>query len=159
MNDETLLGGGSYTCDKCGSTHHGSTIHACNRSYEYIDNGTKALMNVLKKFEYMTATEYMTTYNVVNRERNRDEIQYRIITLEEELNKLSESNSEFNSLTFTLHESQIKKLNKWKEKIKRKHREYGLFKYSFTPTGIGDIIKVKSDLTGKSINLTEEDKW
>jgi hypothetical protein len=29
MSDDMVLGGGYYTCEKCGFTHFGSTIHHC----------------------------------------------------------------------------------------------------------------------------------
>lgn len=61
--------------------------------------------------------------------------------------------------TFILDKKQLEKLNKWKESIKKKHREYGLYDYIFTPTGIGVSVKVKSHLTNEILCLTEVNKW
>lgn len=60
---------------------------------------------------------------------------------------------------FIVEESQVKKLNKWQAKIKKKHGEYGLYQYIFTPTGIGDIVEVYSELDKTKIDLTEVEKW
>lgn len=60
---------------------------------------------------------------------------------------------------FALSETEEKKLNEWKEKIKDLFGEYGLYDYTFTPTGIATIIKVKSHLTKTEIDLTDVDNW
>ncbi len=62
-------------------------------------------------------------------------------------------------MIFKLSPTQQKKLDKWKAKIRKEYGEWGSYRYEFTPTGIGDVIKVKSSLTGEKINLTEYDKW
>jgi hypothetical protein len=53
----------------------------------------------------------------------------------------------------------MKALKEWQEKIKDLHGEYGNYTYSFTPTGIGDVIKVKSHLTGLELDITDIDNW
>jgi len=60
---------------------------------------------------------------------------------------------------FNLNESQISKLEKWQSKIKKKFGNYGEFTYSFTPTGIGDIVKVYSNLLDETIDLSEYENW
>ena len=60
---------------------------------------------------------------------------------------------------FTISESEMKKLKEWQEKIKDLYGEYGNYTYSFTPTGIGDGIKVKSHLTGLELDITDVDSW
>ena len=64
-------------------------------------------------------------------------------------------------MTFELTESQIKKLNKWKEAIKTIYGEYGSFTYCFRPTGIGDAVTVESDLLGphQILDLTDVSNW
>jgi hypothetical protein len=62
-------------------------------------------------------------------------------------------------MEFKLNESQLAALKKWQVKIKKKHGEYGLFTYSFTPSGIGDTVRVKSHLTEKTLDLSEVEKW
>lgn len=62
-------------------------------------------------------------------------------------------------MKFELDEDQLKKLKVWQAKIKKKHGQYGVFEYRFTPTGIGDCVEVYSKLTGKTIDLTDVDKW
>jgi len=63
------------------------------------------------------------------------------------------------SKTFTISGEEIKKLKEWQEKIKGLYGEYGEYTYSFTPTGIGDVIKVKSHLTGLELDITDVDSW
>jgi hypothetical protein len=63
------------------------------------------------------------------------------------------------SKTFTISGEEIKKLKEWQEKIKDLYGEYGNYTYSFTPTGIGDVIKVKSHLTGLELDITDIDNW
>ena len=60
---------------------------------------------------------------------------------------------------FTLTDSEEKKLKEWQEKIKDLYGEYGNYTFSFTPTGIGDVIKVKSHLTGLELDITDIDNW
>lgn len=60
---------------------------------------------------------------------------------------------------FTLTEPEEKKLKEWQEKIKDLYGEYGNYTFSFTPTGIGDVIKVKSHLTGLELDITDIDNW
>jgi hypothetical protein len=60
---------------------------------------------------------------------------------------------------FEIPASQVEKLEKWKEKIKKKHGEYGTFTYSFTPVGMGVGIKVKSRLTKKKLDLSDVEHW
>ncbi len=62
-------------------------------------------------------------------------------------------------MKFELEDSQLLKLKNWQNKIKKKFGEYGNYTYSFTPTGIGNIINVYSDILGKTLNLTEVEKW
>jgi len=60
---------------------------------------------------------------------------------------------------FDLNPDQIKKLNIWEEKIKRKYKEYGTFTYSFTPCGIGIGIEVYSHLSKKKLDLSDVEHW
>lgn len=60
---------------------------------------------------------------------------------------------------FCLTEEQEKKLKKWQNKIKKKHGNFGTFTYSFTPSGIGTVIKVYSELLDRTIDLTDIDTW
>jgi len=61
--------------------------------------------------------------------------------------------------TFKLDPDQIERLEAWKKKIKKKHGEYGTFTYSFTPVGMGTGVEVRSLLTGKTLDLSDVDKW
>ncbi len=62
--------------------------------------------------------------------------------------------------TFELTEKQYKKFLKWYKK-QPKH-DYGAigggYSFIFTPTGLGHIIKARTD-DGNEIDLTEIDKW
>ena len=62
-------------------------------------------------------------------------------------------------MKFDLSEEQITKLDEWKKAIKIVYGEYGLFTYSFSPTGIGTSVEVFSDIAKTSIDLTEIDNW
>lgn len=62
-------------------------------------------------------------------------------------------------MEFKLNESQVKRLNEWKESIKAKHGEYGLFTYTFSPSGIGTGIDVFSGLAKEELDLSDVDKW
>jgi len=62
-------------------------------------------------------------------------------------------------MEFKIENSQIEKLNIWKEKIKDLFGEYGLFDYTFTPNGIGVSVTVYSHIAKISIDLTEVEKW
>ena len=62
-------------------------------------------------------------------------------------------------MTFSLTEVEEKKLKERQEKIKDLYGEYGTYTYSFTPTGIGNVIVVKSHLTGLELDITDVDNW
>lgn len=62
-------------------------------------------------------------------------------------------------MKFELDDSQTEKLEAWQEKIKDLYGKCGNFSYIFTPTGIGNVVIVKSELTGLELDLTEIDKW
>jgi hypothetical protein len=62
-------------------------------------------------------------------------------------------------MKFELDEAQMVKLKEWQEKIKDLFGEYGLYTYSFTPTGIGDGVEVYSHLTKTKLDLTDVDTW
>lgn len=62
-------------------------------------------------------------------------------------------------MKFEISDKELEKYNEWKEKINDLYGEYGSFTFSFTPTGIGDVIKVKSNLTGLEIDITDVDSW
>ncbi len=62
-------------------------------------------------------------------------------------------------LVFRLDARQTRELSAWKKKIKDLHGEYGAFTYSFTPTGIGDNVVVKSLLTGLELDLSHVERW
>lgn len=62
-------------------------------------------------------------------------------------------------MKFELTDAQMVKLKEWQEKIKDLFGEYGLYTYSFTPTGIGDGVEVFSSLTKTKLDLTDVDTW
>jgi len=63
------------------------------------------------------------------------------------------------AMKFEITDAQMVKLKEWQEKIKDLFGEYGNYKYSFTPTGIGDGVEVWSDLTKTKLDLTDVDTW
>ena len=46
-----------------------------------------------------------------------------------------------------------------KKQIKKVFGEYGKYDYIFTPTGIGDVVKVYSHLAKTTLDLTEVENW
>lgn len=56
---------------------------------------------------------------------------------------------------YELNESQVERLKKWQEKIKKKHGKYGHYTFSFTPYGMCTGVEVRSHLTNKTKDLTE----
>ena len=65
------------------------------------------------------------------------------------------------SINDLLDEKQIKKLAKWIKKKKKKNDGAigGRYTYEFTPTGLGNIIKVKDNNTEDEIDLTNTEDW
>lgn len=61
--------------------------------------------------------------------------------------------------TFSLSETQEIKLVEWQEVIKKVFGEYGKYDYIFSPTGIGDCVKVYSHIAKTTIDLTEVENW
>ena len=60
---------------------------------------------------------------------------------------------------FELSDKQQKELDEWKEAIKTIYGEYGSYTYSFTPTGIGCIVEVYSELANIKKDFTHEEDW
>lgn len=63
------------------------------------------------------------------------------------------------TLTFTLDEGQVNKLEEWQEHIKAVFGRYGNYEYRFSSNGIGQIVSVYSDLADIELNLTDVDSW
>jgi len=60
----------------------------------------------------------------------------------------------------------LAKLNTWQDEQKRKMPENpnigaigGLYTYSFTPTSIGTVIKIKNNLTQDILDLSDYEDW
>ena len=62
-------------------------------------------------------------------------------------------------MAFDLDAGQVEKLEDWKRKIKDLYGEYGHYSYTFSPTGIGNDIVVKSHLANLELDLTDVDTW
>ena len=62
-------------------------------------------------------------------------------------------------MKFELDASQVKRLKEWQDVIKKKHGKYGAYKFTFTPTGIGTIVEVRSELTKAILDLSDVEKW
>ena len=62
-------------------------------------------------------------------------------------------------MVFDLDSGQVEKLEDWKRKIKDLYGEYGHYSYTFSPTGIGNGIVVKSHLANLELDLTDVDTW
>lgn len=62
-------------------------------------------------------------------------------------------------MKFELNEKEQKSAKKFREKIKKKYGSYGLITYSFSETGIGCNIKIKSDQSNKIKDITDYKSW
>lgn len=62
---------------------------------------------------------------------------------------------------FTLDAEQLKKLQTWIDQLPTCPGTAigGQFTYSFTPTSLGDVVKVKCGFTGQEIDLSDYDSW
>ena len=61
--------------------------------------------------------------------------------------------------TFTLDEYQVKKLEEWQSHIKAIYGSYGNYEYTFSSSGIGQIVVVYSELADTELDLTDVDSW
>lgn len=62
-------------------------------------------------------------------------------------------------MEFTIDSVQVKKLKKWQEHIKAIYGEYGEYEYRFTSSGIGQIVRVYSELAEVELDLTDVSTW
>lgn len=60
---------------------------------------------------------------------------------------------------FILSVKEKSKLEEWRSAIKTLYGEVGKLTYSFTPTGIGDVVKIRSELANVEIDLTDYESW
>jgi DNA-binding PadR family transcriptional regulator len=60
---------------------------------------------------------------------------------------------------YELNEKEQERLEEWKKAIKLIYGEEGIFTYSFTPTGIGNAVKVYSHLAKTEKDITDLDCW
>lgn len=61
--------------------------------------------------------------------------------------------------SFSLNEVEQKRYEEFCEDVKKLYGECGIFKFTFTPTGIGDGIDVYSVLAKTSRDITDYDSW
>ncbi len=66
-------------------------------------------------------------------------------------------------MIFTIDGIELAKLKQWLDKRPKKKAYTGAiggrYSYSFFPTGVGTIIKVKDGVTGDEIDVTDYDGW
>ncbi len=62
-------------------------------------------------------------------------------------------------MKFELDDSQLARLKKWQDAIKKKYGEYGLYDFIFTPNGIGVAVIIYSKTAKKSLDLSDVEKW
>jgi hypothetical protein len=67
--------------------------------------------------------------------------------------------NKYKPMTFTIDPVQVKKLKKWQEHIKAIYGEYGDYEYRFTSNGIGQIVRVYSELAEVELDLTDVSTW
>ena len=62
-------------------------------------------------------------------------------------------------MEFKLNEDQVKRLDKWQKSIKKKYGSYGTYDFIFSPSSIGCGIEVYSDISKKTLDLSDVEKW
>lgn len=67
----------------------------------------------------------------------------------------------YNMFSFALTPEQIKKLAEWVKTLAPMPEGAigGRLSYEFTPTSLGDVVKVKCCITNQEIDLSEYDAW
>ena len=63
------------------------------------------------------------------------------------------------SISFELSDKQQARFDEWKAAIKKIYGEYGHFRWTISPTGIGSGLAVYSDLARTTLDLTDVDSW
>jgi hypothetical protein len=63
------------------------------------------------------------------------------------------------SISFELSDKQQARFDEWKAAIKKIYGEYGHFRWTISPTGIGSGLEVYSDLARTTLDLTDVDSW
>lgn len=63
------------------------------------------------------------------------------------------------NINFELDDDQMKRLEEWKKSIQKKYNKYGVYSYTFTPTGLGTIVEVYSEVSKTKLDLSDIDKW
>ena len=63
------------------------------------------------------------------------------------------------SISFELNDKQQKEFDEWQKAIKKIYGEYGHFKWTISPTGVGNGIEVWSSLAKTSLDLTDMSDW
>ena len=61
--------------------------------------------------------------------------------------------------TFSVSKSQEEAIKRWQKSIKLIFGKYGDYTYSFRSNGIGEVLKVKSHLTGEKKDFSEIETW
>jgi len=61
--------------------------------------------------------------------------------------------------TFSLTSKEEEEADKFKAAVKEIYGEWGMFRYTFSPTGIGSGVEIHSDLANTSKNITDIDSW
>lgn len=72
-------------------------------------------------------------------------------------NKMSKSKNF--SISFELTDNQQKVFDEWKAAIMTIYGESGHFKWTISPTGVGNGIEVWSSLTKTTLDLTDTSVW
>lgn len=62
-------------------------------------------------------------------------------------------------MKFELNKKEQESAKKYLEKTKAKYDSYGYITYSFTHTGIGVVVKIKSSHKNKFKDITDVNSW
>jgi hypothetical protein len=73
--------------------------------------------------------------------------------------RIEDSRQKTTTMKFELSDKEQKEIDEWQEAIKTIYGEYGSYTYSFTPTGIGCIVEVYSELANIKKDFTHEEDW
>jgi len=64
-------------------------------------------------------------------------------------------------MIFTINKEKQEELSAWMKTRREKYEgcSGGRYVYTFCPTLLGDVVKVRDDITGEEIDLTDYESW
>ena len=128
-------------------------------AYETIDISPDSIKWLEKTEEYKPQSEFEKTGQLAHDHVMLVNLLERVYIEHPELQLSLFSRIFKGSKVFTLDTSQVEKLNEWYSKLKKRPEGAigGGLSYTFTPTGLGEIVKVK--YFDKELDLSDYESW